>query len=219
MEHSELIALEGLKVVSVFAVISFLGIAAGRFGWSGGYKVAAVFALLTIFSLWFFRNPERHAPVEPNLVVSPADGKVVFVGEVDEGRILHGRAVKVSIFMSVFNVHVNRAPETGRITEVHYNKGKFVSANLDKASLDNEQNALVMQTVSGKRVMFVQIAGLIARRIVCWVKPGDDIRRGERFGLIMFGSRLDIYLPVGSKIKVKLGDKPKAGETVIGELP
>jgi phosphatidylserine decarboxylase len=143
---------------------------------------------------------------------------VIYVGEVDEPRILKGRAMKVSIFMNVFNVHVNRMPESGRITEIHYNKGKFVSANKEKASLDNEQNALVMETGKGRKIMFVQIAGLVARRIVCWVKPGDHLRRGERFGLIMFGSRLDVYLPVGSEVKLKPGDKTKAGETIVGVL-
>jgi phosphatidylserine decarboxylase len=172
----------------------------------------------TVFSLWFFRNPERHAPQGEKLVVAPADGRVVFAGEVREDRYLDAGAVKVSIFMSVFNVHVNRAPADGRVTDIRYNPGKFFSANLDKASLDNEQNAVVMET-GGGRLAFVQIAGIIARRIVCWVKPGDSLERGQRVGLIMFGSRLDTYLPPGSSLKVKPGDRTKAGETVIGVLP
>lgn len=212
MGHSSIIALEGLPVIGVFAAITAaLWIA----GW---YKAAVIMTALTVFALSFFRNPERHAPAGENLVVSPADGTVIYVGEVDEPRILKGRAVKVSIFMSVFNVHVNRMPESGKIMEIHYNKGKFISANKDKASLENEQNALVMETDRGRKIMFVQIAGLVARRIVCWVKPGDHLRRGERFGLIMFGSRLDIYLPVGSEVKLKPGDKTKAGETIVGVL-
>ncbi len=212
MSHTSIIALEGLPIVAVFAV------AAAVFWTLGWYKAAVFMTALTVFTLWFFRNPERHAPGGEKVVVAPADGKVVFVGEVDEDRYLKARAVKVSIFMSVFNVHVNRAPESGRVEAIHYNPGKFVSANLDKASLDNEQNAVVMETPGG-RIAFVQIAGLIARRIVCWVKPGDTLSRGERFGLIMFGSRLDVYLPPGSSVKVKPGDRTSAGETVIGVLP
>lgn len=212
MGHSSIIALEGLPVIAAFAVV------AGIFWVLGWYKAAFVMTALAVFALSFFRNPERQPPQGEGLVVAPADGRVVFVGEVDEGRYLKARAVKVSIFMSVFNVHVNRAPETGRVAGVYYNKGKFVSANLEKASMDNEQNAVILDTARG-RVMFVQIAGLVARRIVCWVKPGDSLRRGERFGLIMFGSRLDVYLPPGSGIKVQEGDRTRAGETVIGALP
>ena len=212
MGHSSIIALEGLPVIGIFAAITAaLWIA----GW---YKAAVIMTALTVFALSFFRNPERHSPAGEDLVVSPADGTVIYVGEVDEPRILKGRAMKVSIFMSVFNVHVNRMPESGKITEIHYNKGKFISANKDKASLENEQNALVIETDKGRKIMFVQIAGLVARRIVCWVKPGDRLRRGERFGLIMFGSRLDIYLPLGSEVKLKPGDKTKAGETIVGVL-
>ena len=183
----------------------------------GWYKAAAVVTALCVFSAWFFRNPGRVIPAGERLVVAPADGRVVFVGEVEEPRYLKARALKVSIFMSVFDVHVNRAPETGRVSEIHYNKGKFISANLDKASLDNEQNALVMETKQG-RIMFVQIAGLVARRIVCWTKPGETLNRGERFGLIMFGSRVDVYLPPGSELRVRNGDRTRAGETVLGVL-
>ena len=185
---------------------------------AGWYKAAFIMTALTVFAVSFFRNPERHPPTGENLVVSPADGTVIYVGDVDETRMLKRRAVKVSIFMSVFNVHVNRMPESGRITEIHYNKGRFISANRDKASLDNEQNALVMETENGGNIMFIQIAGLVARRIVCWARPGDTLRRGERFGLIMFGSRLDIYLPPGSEVKVKLGERTRAGETIVGVL-
>ena len=211
MGHSSIIALEGLPVLAVLAV------AAAALWVLGWYKAACVVTALLLFSVWFFRNPERVTPAGEGLVIAPADGKVVFVGEVDEPRYLKARAMKVSIFMSVFDVHVNRAPETGRVASIHYNKGKFLSANLDKASLDNEQNAVIMDTPKG-RLMFVQIAGLIARRIVCWSKPGDSLTRGERFGLIMFGSRLDLYMPPGSLVRVKNGDRTKAGETVIGEL-
>jgi len=210
--HNTIIALEGLPVIVAFAAISG---ACWAFGWCWA---AILTTALTVFTLSFFRNPERHAPEGEGLVVSPADGRVVHVGEVEEDRYLNAKMLKISIFMSVFNVHVNRMPETGKITGIRYNPGKFVSANLDKASLDNEQNALIMETSGGKRLMFVQIAGLVARRIVCWVKPGDTLRRGERFGLIMFGSRLDVYLPFGAEAKVMVGDKTRAGETVIGTI-
>ncbi len=212
MRHDSIIALEGLPVIGVFAAV------AAALWIAGWYKAAFIMTALTVFAVSFFRNPERCPPTGENLVVSPADGTVIYAGEVDEPRILKRRAVKVSIFMSVFNVHVNRMPESGRITEIHYNKGKFIAASRDKASLDNEQNALVMETENGGNIMFVQIAGLVARRIVCWARPGDTLRRGERFGLIMFGSRLDIYLPPGSEVKVKPGEKTRAGETVVGVL-
>ena len=212
MTHTGIIALEGLPVVAAFAAI------AAVFWVLGWYKAAVLMTALSIFSIWFFRNPERHAPAGERLAVAPADGKVIFVGEVDETRYLNAKAVKVSIFMNVFNVHVNRAPESGTVKEIHYNPGKFVSANLDKASLDNEQNAVIMDC-DGRRVMFVQIAGLIARRIVCWVKTGDSLERGERFGLIMFGSRVDIYMPPGTDVRVKPGDKTKSGETILGVMP
>jgi len=212
LPHSTIIAFEGLPVVA--AALS----AAALFWALGWYKAAAFMTALAVFSLWFFRNPERRPPQGEKLAVAPADGRVVFVGEVDEKRYVNARALKVSIFMNVFNVHVNRAPEAGKVSEVRYNPGKFISADRDKASMDNEQNAVTLDTASG-RIVFVQIAGLIARRIVCWVKPGDALARGERFGLIMFGSRVDIYMPTGSHAGVKIGDKTRAGETVIGTLP
>ncbi len=212
MKHNSIIAIEGLPVIGLFAAIT------ATLWITGWYKAAFVMTALSVFAVSFFRNPERRPPTGENLVVAPADGTVIYVGEVDEPRIVKRRALKVSIFMSVFNVHVNRMPESGRITEIHYNKGKFISANKEKASLDNEQNALVMETKTGGNIMFVQIAGLVARRIVCWAKPGDILRRGERFGLIMFGSRLDIYLPPGSEVKVNPGDKTRAGETIVGVL-
>lgn len=213
MGHTSIIALEGLPVVAAMLAL------AGVFWALGWYKAAAFAAALAVFSLWFFRNPERHPPAGEGLAIAPADGRVVFVGEVDEARYMNARALKVSIFMNVFNVHVNRAPGSGTVTEIRYNPGKFISADKDKASMDNEQNAVVMELDSGHRVGFVQIAGLIARRIVCWVKPGDRLARGERFGLIMFGSRVDVYLPPGTTPKVAVGDRTTAGETVIGAMP
>jgi phosphatidylserine decarboxylase len=174
---------------------------------------------LTLFTAWFFRNPERIPPVGEKKVVSPADGKVIFVGEVNEPRCGDVPVAKISIFMNVFNVHVNRVPVSGTVTDRFYNAGSFVNAALDKASLENEQCGLVIETDDGFKVMSVQIAGLIARRIVTYPEVGDHIERGRRYGLIRFGSRLDVYLPQGTRIAVRLGDLTVAGETVLGELP
>lgn len=152
-----------------------------------------------------------------NLVVSPADGKIIFVGEVDEGRLLKRRLKKVSVFMSPLNVHVNRAPVTGVIKKVEYTQGKFFGAFSDKASLDNEQNALVIESSIGDEILFVQIAGFLARRIVNYVQASDRLNVGEIFGLIRFGSRMDIYFPQDYQFRVKMKDCVKAGETILGE--
>jgi phosphatidylserine decarboxylase len=154
-------------------------------------------------------------PTGDNIVISPADGKIIDIKEGDESRILKKRMIKISIFMNLFNVHVNRLPCTGKVVDILYNPGKFVSANLEKASLENEQNAVVLETTAGEKIIFIQIAGLIARRIVCWLKKGDYGVKGQRFGLIRFGSRVDVYLPVGADVKVSLGQKVKAGESVL----
>lgn len=181
-----------------------------------GPALLGLFATLCICG--FFRDPDRVVPNVENGVVSPADGKVIFVGAVDENPYLEGKALKISVFMTVFNVHVNRVPFAGKILHVAYHPGKFFSANLDKASDDNERNAVLLETGPGERLCFVQIAGLIARRIICHVKPGDTVRRGQRFGLICFGSRLDVYLPAGAAPCVKVGDKVRAGASLLGHL-
>ena len=180
---------------------------------------AGFFTLLTLFVICFFRDPERAIPPGEKAVLSPADGKVVQVQPCVEERFLKGPAIKVSVFMSVFNVHVNRNPLTGRIVDSAYSRGKFIRADLDQASASNEQNALLVETAEGVRLLVVQIAGLIARRIVCWVKKGDGVEKGQRFGLIRFGSRLDIYLPENTALQVRLGEKTLAGQTILGYLP
>lgn len=180
---------------------------------------AGFFSLLTVFVIGFFRDPERSVPEGGKAVLSPADGKIIRIDSLTEERFLKGPAVKVSIFMSVFNVHVNRIPLSGRIVETAYRPGKFVSANLDKASAANEQNALLLEAEGGTRILVVQIAGLIARRIVCRVGKGDAVERGRRFGLIRFGSRVDVYLPPGAKIQARLGQKAYGGQTILGYLP
>lgn len=174
--------------------------------------------LVDIFLLCFFRNPKRTIPDSEGSVVAPADGKVVHVGECVNDQLSGDKTLKISIFMSIFNVHVNRIPISGKIVDVSYRKGKFFSANLDKASPLNEQNALLLETEDNKRVLFIQIAGLIARRIVCWIGRGDDVTKGERFGLICFGSRVDIFLPVNTKLHVQVGQRVRGGETILGYL-
>lgn len=178
--------------------------------------LAALGLLATFFIAWFFRDPDRAVPVVEKGFVSPADGRVLFVKKVDDPVYYNGSCLKISIFMSVFNVHVNRTPVSGAVTDVTYWPGKFFSANLDKASSDNERNAVYMTASTGERICFVQVAGLVARRIICRVTKGDTLDRGMRFGMICFGSRLDVYVPEESIVSVKKGDRVKAGETLLG---
>ena len=170
------------------------------------------------FTVWFFRNPERIAPDINGAVLAPADGKIIKVEQLESSPHYPERCNKISIFMSVFNVHVNRVPFDGTISGLNYNPGKFFSANLDKASLENEYNAVTLTTGRGKRVCFVQIAGLIARRIVCNLTMGGRVKKGERYGMICFGSRVDVFLPERSRIQVENGQKVSAGTTVLGFL-
>ncbi len=182
-----------------------------------GWNTAGIFSLgVSVFICWFFRDPDRLLPEDEHAVVSPADGKVIVSEVIEENQYIEGACVKVSIFMNVFNVHVNRVPFNGKVEKVLYFPGKFVNASFDKASDDNERNALVVLCENGRRYAVVQIAGLIARRIVCPVKEDDILKRGERYGMIRFGSRLDLYLPVDTGIQVSIGDKVKAGKSVIG---
>ena len=184
-----------------------------------GLTALTLIALLTTFAICgFFRDPERCIPDPPDVLVSPADGKIVAAGLVEDSLFYTGPAMKVSIFMSVFNVHVNRVPFNGQVKEIRYFAGKFFSANLDKASLENEHNAVFIEMDNGKALCVVQIAGLIARRIICKIQPGERLSRGQRFGLICFGSRLDVYLPTDIALKVVVGDKVQAGTSVLGQF-
>ncbi|MDM8538178.1 phosphatidylserine decarboxylase family protein, partial [Desulfobacterales bacterium HSG17] len=168
-----------------------------------GLTILSMIGLLVTFCICgFFRDPDRVIPNKENAVVSPADGKVILIDTIDNSDFCEGKCIKISVFMSVFNVHVNRIPFSGSVTDVIYHPGKFFSANLDKASKDNEHNAVIVKTESGKKICFVQIAGLIARRIICGLQPGDTVNKGQRFGLICFGSRLDIYLPADSTLNI-----------------
>ncbi len=175
----------------------------------------AITLVLAWWVVWFFRDPEREIPGDQGSIVSPADGKVIKIARAREDRLLGDEALKISIFMNIFNVHVNRAPASGRVVGTMYNPGKFFNASLDKASLENEQNLLLIEAANGRRFAVCQIAGLVARRIVCYVGEGSRLEKGERFGLIRFGSRLDVYLPLDAKVKVRVGDKVKAGSSVL----
>ncbi|AWN53739.1 phosphatidylserine decarboxylase [Methylobacterium sp. 17Sr1-1] len=208
---------EGYPFIAIGIVLTVL---AGTFvqflGW--------IFFILTLWVCYFFRDPERIVPVGDGLVISPADGRVNLISTVlppSELDLPSVPMLRISVFMNVFDCHVNRVPVTGRIDQVHYTPGLFLNAELDKASEDNERNGLVIETrQNGEpvRIGVVQIAGLVARRIVDWVKPGDDLTVGDRFGLIRFGSRVDVYLPAGTRVLVGLGQKAVAGETVLADL-
>lgn len=212
------VAVEGYPFIAGFAVATLLLALLGQFLHWGFFIPAALLFVLTVFTVFFFRNPERTTPGDENTVVAPADGEVIFLGKVIEPHT-NAEFEKISIFMSVFNVHVNRAPISGKVVDGFYTKGKFFDVRDERASFENEQQGLVLETASGLRMVVVQVAGLIARRIVCYAKTGDVLTRGRRYGLIRFGSRLDIYLPLGTRIDVVMGQKTVAGETVLGILP
>ena len=178
---------------------------------------AVPFWLIAFFVLQFFRDPPRVVPQKANAVLSPADGSIVAVESVQD-PYLKRDAIKVSVFMNVFNVHSNRSPVDGQVRDEWYFPGKFFSANLPKASLENERNALCLKTDNGLDITCVQVAGLIAKRILCYVKTGDHLARGQRFGFIRFGSRVDVYLPLNTEIKVNIGDKVYATLTILAEL-
>ena len=204
------IAKEGLPFLIVAALLTFF---LGTMGWR---FLGALGALLTLFIAFFFRNPKRKIPALPDAILSPADGRIVHLGECEEDRFLNEKTVKVSIFMSLFDVHINRAPVSGKVQERSYHPGRYFAANVEKASLYNEQNALVLETEDQSKILLIQIAGFIARRIVCYAEAGDTLRKGESFGLIRFGSRIDLYLPAGVKPIVRIGQHVKGGESIIG---
>ncbi|WP_022668233.1 phosphatidylserine decarboxylase family protein [Desulfospira joergensenii] len=206
------VAVPGLKYI--FATILFTGMLF-YFGWTAP---AWAFLGITCFVCWFFRDPDRKGPDGEKDFLAPADGRVIVVDRMEESEYLDVPCQKVSIFMNVFNVHVNRIPFDGVVQGVKYNPGKFINASFDKASIHNERNALIITTEKDKTFAVVQIAGLIARRIVNCVKEGERITRGERYGMIQFGSRLDLYLPTDFEVRVKPGDKTQAGVTLIGYM-
>jgi phosphatidylserine decarboxylase len=205
-----LIAREGWPYLGIAGGVALLvTVLAGW--WSLPFWIGALFVLQ------FFRDPPREIPADPALVTSPADGRVIVVGKAMD-PYLQREALKVSVFMNVFNVHSNRAPVAGEVKERWYFPGRFFNAALDKASLDNERNALWLRMADGQDVTCVQVAGLIARRILCYVEPGSALRKGQRFGFIRFGSRVDLYLPLDAEVTAAIGEKVYAAETVLARL-
>jgi phosphatidylserine decarboxylase len=206
-----LLAREGWPFIAGTVVAAVLVSALAGFAWSIPLWIVALFVIQ------FFRDPPRAVPTQANAVLSPADGRIVKVEKVADpytGR----ESLLISVFMNVFNVHSNRAPVDGTVERVAYSPGKFVNADLDKASTENERNALVIQLAGGERIAVVQVAGLIARRILCYVKAGDALKRGQRYGFIRFGSRVDVYLPLSARPRVAVGDKVAATSTILAEL-
>jgi phosphatidylserine decarboxylase len=207
------VAKEGLPFILIGGILT-LG------AWTmEGVWLTCVLGSLTLFTTWFFRNPAREIPPGEHVIVSPGDGTVVAVESEFEHRYLKEQSIRISIFLNVFNVHINRMPIGGRVENVVYQPGKFMMADHPDASHGNEQNALMLRRPDGVKVLCVQIAGLIARRIVSWVVPGDYVEKGERFGLIRFGSRMDVYLPQSSVIRVQVGSKVKGGSSILAEVP
>ncbi|GJL62038.1 MAG: phosphatidylserine decarboxylase proenzyme [Nitrospirales bacterium] len=190
-------------------------VAAGVVGWMGP---ALALGALASYCAWFFRNPARVIPPGDELIVSPGDGLVVAVEREYESRFLKSQSIRISIFLNIFNVHINRVPCEGILCDVAYQPGQFIPASKPDATIRNEQNALMIQRSDGKKVLCVQVAGLIARRIVCWATPGERVAKGDRFGLIRFGSRMDLYLPEESQVIVKTGDRVKGGASILAEL-
>ena len=205
-----IVAREGWPYITLAVVVAALVT-----WWAGWWSIP--FWLAAIFVLQFFRDPPRDIPQGAGLVLCPADGRVLLVGKTTD-PYRNVEALKISVFMNVFNVHSNRAPVDALVKDVLYAKGLFVNASFDKASSDNERNALLLRLENGVEMSCVQIAGLVARRILCYVKPGDRVSRGQRYGFIRFGSRVDLYLPPDAKPRVAIGDKVKASSTVLAEL-
>lgn len=207
-----LIAREGWPILAGSVIVSLLVGA-----WSSW--ASAPFWIFTVFALQFFRDPVREAPEGDGLVLCPADGRIVCVEDATDPYADDRAALKISVFMNVFNVHSNRSPVDGEVQSLNYFAGRFFNASLDKASLENERNAMVLLTADGQTVTAVQVAGLVAKRILCYAHVGQRLYAGQRYGFIRFGSRVDVYLPPGSRPKVALGDKVQATSTVLAELP
>jgi len=211
-------AREGLVFIGIAAVVTVGTYAAalGRRSWPL-WILAFLFTLITLWVAYFFRDPERVGERGPDMLIAPADGRVVLITEVDEPAFIHGRAKRVSIFMNVFNVHVNRYPASGTVRFVHYNPGRFLNAATEKSSLENEQMSVGLEH-NGVRILVRQIAGLIARRIVTYSREGEQVEQGERMGIIRFGSRVDLFMPPDAEVLVKDGQTTVAGTTVVARL-
>ena len=205
------IAKDGYMFITPLVVITW-GVCALSWFWAAGF-----FGGLLLFVTWFFRDPERVIPEDPNAIVSPGDGRIVEIVPEKDPLLEKDGYTRISVFLNVFNVHVNRVPIAGKIQAYRYNKGKFLNASSHKASMDNEQSAILLNN-GHVTILVKQIAGLIARRIVCWAKEGDEFQRGQRYGLIRFGSRMDVFVPEGTEIKVAIGDIVSGGSSIIGYL-
>jgi phosphatidylserine decarboxylase len=204
------IAKEGFPFLILMVLLT---VTVGIMGWRVWMSLGII---LSLFIAYFFRNPRREIPNLQNIILSPADGRVIHVGECEEDRFLKEKTLKVSIFMSLFDVHINRAPASGKVLDIKYLPGRFLVASSEKSSLLNEQNAMILETEDRLKILLVQIAGIVARRIVCYAKAGDLLRSGEIFGLVRFGSRVDLYLPPEVKPIVRMGQHVKGGESIIG---
>lgn len=211
-------AREGLVFIGIAALITVATYAAalGRRSWAL-WILAFLFTLVTLWVAYFFRDPERLGERGPDLLIAPADGRVVMIAEVDEPAFIHGKAKRISIFMNVFNVHVNRYPASGTVRFVHYNPGRFLNAATEKSSLENEQMSVGLEH-DGVRILVRQIAGLIARRIVTYSREGEQVEQGERMGIIRFGSRVDLFMPPNAEVLVREGEMTVAGTTVVARL-
>ena len=205
------IAKDGYMFITPLVVFTWAVCALSWF-WAAGF-----FGGLLLFVTWFFRDPERVIPEDPNAIVSPGDGRIVEIVPEKDPLLEKDGYTRISVFLNVFNVHVNRVPIAGKIQAYRYNKGKFLNASSHKASMDNEQSAILLNN-GHVTILVKQIAGLIARRIVCWAKEGDEFQRGQRYGLIRFGSRMDVFVPEGTEIKVAIGDIVSGGSSIIGYL-
>jgi len=205
---------EGWKFAFIFLVLSlFISLIY--------LPIAYIGYLLTLFTLWFFRNPERKTPKNSNYIISSADGRVCLIDNTippEEVQLGNNQMIRICVFMNVFNVHINRSPVEGKIDNIIYKKGSFLNASLDKASEKNERNSMIISNTNGVQIVVVQIAGLIARRILSFVSDNQYLTQGERYGLIRFGSRVDIYMPLNASINCKVGDKVTAGESVLAIL-
>ncbi len=211
-------AREGYVFIGIAAVaaLAAFALALGRRSWTL-WLLAVVITVVALWVAYFFRDPERVGVRGSRLVVAPADGRLIMMTEVDEPTFVQGRAIRMSIFMNVFNVHVNRYPIDGIVRYVHYNKGKFLNAAADKSSIENEQMSVGIEAGSN-RVLVRQIAGLIARRIVTYAHVGEEVHQAERMGMIRFGSRVDVFVPTNARIRAKVGELTTAGVTVLAEL-
>ena len=204
---------EGIPFVAALGGTATL---VGAFGW---IAPAVVLGGATAFAAWFFRNPRRVSPCAEGAVVAPGDGKIIAIEEDYEPRFLKDDAIRMSIFLNIFDVHVNRMPCDGTVEHIVYQPGRFIAANRPEATVSNEQNAVMIRAANGAKVLCVQVAGLIARRIVCWTAIGEKVTCGERYGLIRFGSRVDLFLPKGSSVSTAVGDRVKGGKDLVARLP